>query len=194
MCCNFIIIQYVFCHAVVQELRYIPGYKQSYWRHSLLYCSHSTYYCIFIFVCAWSHSLSCEKRSQLGSFRIDCFICNFSNCLLHMAWSYNKVINSIIFKLPYQDYKFHSFCRHHIRTMKKWQESHQCVELISVRGIAVNIEGNNNNSPVTNQDVQIIFTISYICHYIVFFLKIQVVVALFTCWYKTICQVYMIHF
>lgn len=70
-----------------------------------------------------------------------------------MAWSYNKVINSIIFKLPYQDYKCHSFCRHHIRTMKKWQESHQCVELISVRGITVNIEGNNNNSPVTNQDV-----------------------------------------
>ncbi|KZS12332.1 putative E3 ubiquitin-protein ligase MARCH1 [Daphnia magna] len=36
--------------------------------------------------------------------------------------------------------------RHHVRTMKKWQESHQSVELISVRNTIINLEENNNDS------------------------------------------------
>jgi len=47
-------------------------------------------------------------------------------------------------------HKLFFFFRHHVRTMKKWQESHQSVELISVRNTMINMEENNNDSPPIN--------------------------------------------
>ena len=40
--------------------------------------------------------------------------------------------------------------------MQKWQESHQCVELLSVRTTILNLEENNNNDnpPIGLQSVQ----------------------------------------
>lgn len=71
--------------------------------------------------------------------------------LLYLARSNDSVIICLSLLFPNQ---FNIFLiiinRHHFKTLKKWQDNHQCVELLSIRGIIINVEDVNNNEEVNN--------------------------------------------
>lgn len=101
-------------------------------------------------MCRWGFPLHGEERCQLGSLRFDCSFSYSGDRLLCLARSHRQVSEIkifYIFKDQGQDLFLLIFVsRHHVRTMKKWQESHQSVELISVRNTIINLEENNNDS------------------------------------------------
>ena len=83
----------------------------------------------------------------MGSLWIDCVGCHSMRRLLYLARSNDSVITCLYLLFLNQ---FNIFLiiinRHHFKTLKKWQDNHQCVELLSIRGIIINVEDVNNNA------------------------------------------------
>jgi len=66
-----------------------------------------------------------------------------------MAWSYNEVYNFVLYDSLGLEL-IYIVCRHHMKTMLKWRENNQSIELMAIREVHLNMELNNNTSSTNN--------------------------------------------